>query len=224
MPVKPPKQSRSIKTREKLMSALERLLRNREFENISVQDIAKEAGVAVGSVYSHFKDKTAFLEALLESWRTNIEIQLEASEAQDLTAVFRAYDSLDVALLDVTKQVHQQVVENGHVLRAVHTYTRLYPDQNGEDWHMLAARSFAPFSVLFDVFADEISLADRDLATAMLGYIYNTIFVRTALIPQDTLTDSLAISDEVLIEQVAAMVFAYLTKAPTNASTSAKSS
>ena len=220
MPPKPPKKSRAIKTRENLMAALERLLREREFETISVQDIAKEAGVAVGSVYSHFKDKTAFLAALLEMWRSNVETQLELSEAQDLTALFQAYGSLSEALVDVTRQAHQQVVENGHVLRAVHTYTRLHPDEGGDDWNALVARSFAPFSALFDVFADEIATKDRTQATAMLGYIFNTIFVRKALIPQDTLLESLKLEDDVLIEQVAAMIHAYLTKASTKASTS----
>ena len=89
MAPKPPKQDRAIRTREKLMSALERLLRTQEFENISVQDIAREAGVAVGSVYSHFKDKTAFLEALLAFWREQVEAQLAIAEAQDTRAAFR---------------------------------------------------------------------------------------------------------------------------------------
>lgn len=219
-----PKQSRAIRTRENLMAALERLLRDREFETISVQDIAKEANVAVGSVYSHFKDKNAFLAALLDNWQAHVEAQLEVSEAQDTAAALSAFPSLEAALLDITKQVHRQIVENGHVLRAVHTYTRMHPDQGDEDWQSLIARSFAPMAALFDAFSDEISVADTAQATRMLGYFFNTIFLRKALMPQDTLTEALAFDDETLVHEAAMMVYGYLTNTSTKASTSGRAS
>ena len=103
------------------MSALERLLRTQEFENIYVQDIDSEAGVAVGSVYSHFKDKTAFLEALLAFWREQVEAQLAIAEAQDTRAAFQAFGSLKISLFEATKAVYLQTRDNGHDLRAVNT-------------------------------------------------------------------------------------------------------
>ena len=223
-PSSKPKQSRAIRTRENLMAALERLLREQEFEMISVQDIAKEAGVAVGSVYSHFKDKNAFLAALLDNWQAHVEAQLDVSEAQDVAAALKAFPSVEAALLDMTKQVHRQIVESGHVLRAVHTYTRLHPDQSDADWQSLVARSFAPMAALFEAFGDEITVSDTAQATRMIGYFFNTIFLRKALMPQDTLTEALAFEDETLIHEAAMMVYGYLTKVSTNASTSASDS
>ena len=210
----PPKQSRAIRTREKLMTALERLLQRHEFENISVQDIAKEAGVAVGSVYSHFKDKAAFLEALLTYWRDQVEAHLAVSEQQDTAAAFAAMGSLRAALIEITRAVHLQMQENGHILRAVHTYTRLHPEMEDQDWQSLVVRSFTPFADLFTVFADEIKVADPDLATRMLGVFFNTIFIRTALMPQDTLLQAVDLDDETLIREVAEMSYAYLTLPP----------
>ena len=212
MAPKPPKQSRAIRTREKLMAALERLLRTQEFETISVQDIAREAGVAVGSVYSHFKDKNAFLDALLTFWRDQVEQQLEASEAQDMTAAFQAMGSLRAALLEMTRAVEMQTRENGHILRAVHTYTRLHPEAGDEDWQNLVVRSFKPFEALFSIFPDEITHTDQALATKMLGVFFNTMFIRAALMPQDTLLEAAGLSDEQMIEQVTEMVHAYLTQ------------
>ncbi|MCR9270704.1 MAG: TetR/AcrR family transcriptional regulator [Henriciella sp.] len=206
-----PKQSRAIKTRKKLMEALERLLRQHEFENISVQDIAKEAGVAVGSVYSHFKDKTAFLEALLAYWRDQVEAQLDLSERQDTQAVFVALGSLRAALFEATKAVHTQVVENGHVLRALQTYARLHPDMKDEDWQSLVVRSFAPLGALLKAYEDEVTLKDHALATRMLGVFFNTIFIRQALMPQDTLLEIAMLNDAVMIEQVTDMAYGYLT-------------
>ena len=206
-----PKQTRAIRTRKNLMAALERLLRKKEFEMISVQDIAKEAGVAVGSVYSHFKDKTAFLEALLTYWHDQVEAQLEISEAQDTKAAFRALGSLRSALYEATKAVHAQILDNGHILRALQTYARLHPEAEDEDWQTLVVRSFAPFGDLLEVFADEITLKDRDLATRMLGVFFNTIFIRTALMPQDTLLEAARLDADTMINEVTDMAHGYLT-------------
>ena len=211
MPPSQPKQTRAIRTRKNLMAALERLLRTNEFETISVQDIAKEAGVAVGSVYSHFKDKTAFLEALLTYWHEQVEAQLEISESQDTKAAFVALGSLRAALYEATKAVHAQILENGHILRALQTYARLHPEAEDEDWQSLVVRSFAPIGELLDVFSDEITLTDRDLATRMLGVFFNTIFIRSALMPQDTLLEVAQLDAETMIREVTDMAFGYLT-------------
>ena len=61
---KPALQTRSQQTRDKLVAALERLLRDKAFENISVAEIAREAGVSVGAVYTRFENKDAFIPVL----------------------------------------------------------------------------------------------------------------------------------------------------------------
>lgn len=193
------------------MAALERLLRAHEFENISVQDIAKEAGVAVGSVYSHFKDKTAFLEALLAYWHDQVEAQLEISETQDTKAAFAALGSLRAALYEATKAGYAQILDNGHILRALQTYARLHPEAEDEDWQTLVVRSFASFGDLLEVFSDEITVTDRDLTIRMLGVFFNTIFIRAALMPQDTLLDTAQLDAETMINEVTDMAFGYLT-------------
>lgn len=211
MTPKRPIQDRAIRTRQKLIEGLERLLREQEFETVSVQDIAKEAGVAVGSVYSHFKDKNAFLEALLTYWREQVEAQLVVSEAQDTKAAFRALGSVRAALSAAVKAVYEQTRDSGHILRAVHTYTRLHPDAGDDGWQSLVVRSFAPIWSLFEVFDSEITVSDTDRGVRMLGVFFNTIFIRKALMPQDTLLEAAGLTDDVMIEEVTDMAYAYLT-------------
>lgn len=206
-----PKQKRALRTRRKLIEALERLLRTREFETISVQDIAREAGVAVGSVYSHFKDKTAFLEAMLVFWREQVEAQLDSVDAQGSGAALAAMGSLKAALFEAIKSVHAQTRQSGHILRAVHTYARLHPEVGDEDWQNLVVRSFEPIGALFSAYGDEITLTDSDLGTRMVGYFFNTIFIRSALMPQDTLLEAAKLSDDTLIGEATDMIYAYLT-------------
>jgi AcrR family transcriptional regulator len=62
--VRPPRQERSRETLDRLLDALEALLDDREFDEVSVADIAAKAGRTVGSFYGRFDDKDAALFAL----------------------------------------------------------------------------------------------------------------------------------------------------------------
>ncbi|MCA8900114.1 MAG: helix-turn-helix transcriptional regulator [Hyphomonas sp.] len=208
----PQKQARALKTRAKLMAALERLLRTREFEEIAVADIAREAGVAVGSVYSHFRDKPAFLAELLTYWQVRLESRLEEAEAQDTAALFRQFGSLRGALDAVTRAVSEEVAATAHMLRAVHTSARLNPAMADGRWQELTVRSFAPMQALFDVFALEITCPDPELAAGYLCYVFNTVFLRTALMPRDTLMQAAGLTQEHLIAETTEMIHAYLTR------------
>jgi AcrR family transcriptional regulator len=53
------------RTRQLLQEALEKLLERKEFEKISVQDIAEEATVNRATFYDHYPDKFALLECLV---------------------------------------------------------------------------------------------------------------------------------------------------------------
>jgi AcrR family transcriptional regulator len=52
-----PVQSRGIQTREKIIQSGEKLFAQYGFHDTLADDIAKEAGVSVGSFYAYFKDK-----------------------------------------------------------------------------------------------------------------------------------------------------------------------
>ena len=51
------KQIAAEQTRQKIMNAAEKLIAARGFDNVTVDEIAAEAGVAKGSFYTHFKRK-----------------------------------------------------------------------------------------------------------------------------------------------------------------------
>jgi len=54
------------RTRRMLFQALEELLAQKEFETISMQDIAERSTLNRGTIYLHYKDKFALLEAMIE--------------------------------------------------------------------------------------------------------------------------------------------------------------
>ena len=63
--VRNPKQTRSIKTKEKVLHAALQLFCNKGYYKTTTNEIAKVANVSIGSLYSYYKDKdTIFLEIL----------------------------------------------------------------------------------------------------------------------------------------------------------------
>ena len=73
----PVKQTRAQKTRDSLLAAGFRLLRRKNFDELSVADIAKSAKCAVGSFYLRFADKDQYFLAIAETRRIQSRGRLE---------------------------------------------------------------------------------------------------------------------------------------------------
>jgi AcrR family transcriptional regulator len=58
---------RIVRSRRMLMEALSRLLINKEFDDISIQEIADEATLNRATFYLHYPDKNALLQAMTEA-------------------------------------------------------------------------------------------------------------------------------------------------------------
>src|ERR1700687_684755 len=58
---------RVLRSRRMLMDSLERLLKKKEFDDISVQEIADDATLNRATFYLHYPDKNALLQAMTES-------------------------------------------------------------------------------------------------------------------------------------------------------------
>ena len=67
-----PKQTRSRDTQEKVLQALEEMLSERFFEQITIRDLAARTGVSSGTIYRRFKDKEALLPVLYERFDHSI--------------------------------------------------------------------------------------------------------------------------------------------------------
>ena len=61
-----PRQKRSQNTQERVLRALEEMLSERFFEQITIRDLAARSGVASGTIYRRFKDKEALLPVVYQ--------------------------------------------------------------------------------------------------------------------------------------------------------------
>ena len=90
-------QPRSQKTQEALLDAAEVLFYESGADATSVVDVAKKAGVSVGAVYHHFRDKKALLYALFERMSKQYEtigrdaVDAERWEGASILDVLRGF-------------------------------------------------------------------------------------------------------------------------------------
>ena len=69
-PVRVPQQERSRRTRQRIVEAAAQCFEARGYDDTTTAEIARQAGLAVGSVYDYFQDKRAIL---LEILHDNVE-------------------------------------------------------------------------------------------------------------------------------------------------------
>jgi AcrR family transcriptional regulator len=80
---------RILRSRRLLMASLERLLKKKEFEDISVQEITDDATLNRATFYLHYPDKNALLQAMTES-RFRALIERRAITLTDCNGALRA--------------------------------------------------------------------------------------------------------------------------------------
>jgi TetR/AcrR family transcriptional regulator len=65
-PASPRVERRKARTATAILDAAERLFLNRGYTAVTMEELAKEADVAVGSIYAHFSSKAGVYEALID--------------------------------------------------------------------------------------------------------------------------------------------------------------
>ena len=58
------RQARAAETRKRIVATAKKLITENGFENVSIEEIAKEAEVSTGSFYTYFKKKEDVIEEL----------------------------------------------------------------------------------------------------------------------------------------------------------------
>lgn len=204
---KPAVQKRSRETRDRLVDALERLLRKRDFGDLSVADLAEEAGVSPGAIYRRFEG--GLLPVLFELYRATLERRVESPAA---IIKVEAMDGLHEALRAVARALAAQLKEQAHVYRAVYLYARLRPDVPSQPPRKVEALALGGLRELLEAFRKEIRRDDFEKAAATIAYFFNTIFLERMLFPERTPKwPALATAKDAFADEMAAVAYGYLT-------------
>lgn len=118
-----PRQERSRRTLEAVLTATEALLAERLFEDLSMADIAKRAGVAVGTIYTRFRAKEDLLPVLFERHHAGVAATVGA-----LLGDLERRPSLKGRVERVVAFAVDYHVEHRGLLRALTHYVRAHPE------------------------------------------------------------------------------------------------
>lgn len=110
-----PRQERSQRTLERILTALGELLSEKSFDQISMLELAERAECAVTSIYARFKDKWSMIAALHESFRDDAIARIDTFLAPE-----RWRDATTDAIITATTAALADAYrEHRHLMHAV---------------------------------------------------------------------------------------------------------
>jgi len=202
-----PLQDRSRRTLDKIVTAVEALLADRSFDDISVHDIVRRARCSIGSFYARFASKDDLLPYLYERY----EADLRPRTQQRVASIQWERLSLRETVALVAEHTVDMYYERRHLLRAVALLARTRPGvvspevrQARGDVTDLPAKALARF-------ASEIAHDDA-LEAARIGFFMVAAVAREKILfgeaPHAAATD---LGKDRLRRELARMLFGYLT-------------
>ena len=201
-------QSRSRRTREKLVMGFAELLREKPFDCITIAELAKRAGVGVGTVYGRFANKDALIPVIFEVYLKMLE---HYAEDPANALILDEQDTLRTALSKICARAWRLLKAEPQLIRTAHLYARLRPDLVGEDWDAIIETSVAQFPQVIDHFAPEVRRPDPDAAARMLFYLLNTVMVEQGLYADAGPGAVLRTSEDAFVEDCTTTIYGYLT-------------
>lgn len=211
-PVLTPRQERSQQTQERLLVALESLLDRRVFEKITIQDIAEEAGVAVGTIYRRFRNKEALLPVLYRRLDRKME-DWAASVWRGMTRTAAGED--DGGLRDVLRRLVSAHVrfyrDNAPILRTLYLQVRL--DGELAD-PTVATRRRELYGPLLDPVWAALGAAGwprpKPARAQCFVLLLLTPMTERYLFPDNTPASALVMSDRQFVQELTEALYRYL--------------
>lgn len=113
--VRKPKQARSIGTKEKILETALKLFCEKGYYRTTTNEIARVAGVSIGSLYSYFKDKDTILMEILGDYnKLFIKVHEESSKdielfRTDKRAWLRRFIEDMIKVHEISKELNQEM-------------------------------------------------------------------------------------------------------------------
>ena len=125
-----PKQNRSIEKKNKIIDAAYKIFNAKGYHNTTTAEIAKEAGIATGSVYAYFKDKKdIFIEALFKYNDIILEIIMkefnQINLEEDLSNVIKTMVNVLIDCHNLSKNFHDEIMSLSFLEQDIHTKLKI---------------------------------------------------------------------------------------------------
>ena len=157
---RPPLQSRSEKTLERILAATKKLLRERPMAEITVADITAKARCSTGSFYQRFSSKEELLSALYSQYDQELRGRIRAM----LSKVPKAGLGLGQTIASLISLMVDQYAEERWLYREFVLYSRMYPEAITPELLERRRETHRLPLALVSQFRDQIRHADPDKA------------------------------------------------------------
>ncbi len=202
----PAKQNRSQETARRIVDAMEALLREKSFDQLTMTEIARHAGLTPGAIYRRFENKDALLPHIFDRYRAILGEWLRRVSAEKVIAKTK---SLAEAVELVIRETLAAFKNNAHIFRTVHLYGRLHPEWRPDLADPAANRGFAPLDAIVDHFSMETPSLRREDVNFIGHVIISSIGERT-LYPENLPAAALRMSDRRFVLSLSQMIVAWL--------------
>lgn len=176
---RPAMQRRSQATRDRIVAALERLLRDRRFADIAVGELAEAAGVSPAAIYRRFAGGLpAVLFALCET------IIAQRAASPEVRVALGPDTSLRAAMHQIVRIAWEQLRAHAHVYRAAYLLARLQPElADLELTRAFEAQTRENLRILIAAMPGEVKRADTERAAQAVAHFLQTALLERALFP-----------------------------------------
>ncbi len=203
-----PQQQRSRDTQNRILAALEGLLENHFFEQITTRQLAREAGVSPGTLYRRFQDKNALLPALYERYDQRLNQWAKALWDEDQR---RRHTSVKERVTHVVREHVNFYRDNEPIMRTLYLHRRLHSDNElGESPTRRQTSYVAILAPILEALGQEGQELPDEVRIKMFILVLITSINERTLFPTTTPTRLLELSDEEFVRELSRNLVGYL--------------
>jgi len=205
-------QARSRRTRDALLAALESLLKEKDFAEIGVVEIADRAGVSPASIYRRFNKRDGLIPALFE---LQLQRQIEWYQCADVRDRLASLSGENVDLRTFLRgNAHLALLllrDLEHLAKPTAIYGRMRPDLLQERIEEMMKDAIQSVREALEPYRSQIARLDDDRTIHMVAYFFQCIFNDFVLFRDRTVMPGFELTDEAFVTEIADFLYGYLT-------------
>jgi AcrR family transcriptional regulator len=204
--VRPPKQLRSQQTLDRILDATERLLLDREFDELSLAEIVRASRTSVGSFYNRFRDKRALLSGLYDRYDAGLPdriLEWRMRQGEPPADLVRTAGWITRYLIDTFQG-------RRHLLRALALHVRNHPEEVDAPTRERRAMQHSFLSEALLGHRDQILHAEPERAVQAAVFGAASICRERILFSEGAHADATQQSNAQLLQDVTRMVIGLL--------------
>lgn len=173
--IRQPKQARSIETKQKIIKTALKLFCQKGFYKTTTNEIAKEAGVPIGSLYSYFKNKNMIILEILDDYNQTFINKVDILDNPENIEIARKDKKTWIHnIIQILIEIHEDTKELNLELQAL--YHSMPEVATIHEAHDLGIKERIMKG--FEPFKDELKITDFEASAIVTNDIISSVVDR----------------------------------------------